>query len=101
VPALVAVAFWKLARGLRSGATYAPHLWACSLFLLGFIGLMIGIYPYLVPYGLTIHEAAAAPNSQGLLLVGAVVMLPVILGYTAYVYWVFRGKVTADAGYHH
>jgi cytochrome d ubiquinol oxidase subunit II len=61
---------------------------------------MIGIYPYLVPYGLSIHEAAAAPNAQGLLLVGAVVMLPVILGYTAYVYWVFRGKVPADAGYH-
>jgi cytochrome d ubiquinol oxidase subunit II len=53
-----------------------------------------------VPYDLSIHQAAAAPNAQGLLLVGAVVMLPIILGYTAYVYWVFRGKVTADAGYH-
>ena len=100
VPILVVAAFWKLIQGLRRGSTYGPHLWACSLFLLGFIGLMIGIYPYLVPYGLTIHEAAAAPNAQGLLLVGAVIMLPVILGYTAYVYWVFRGKVSADAGYH-
>ena len=71
------------------------------MFLLGFIGLMVGIYPYLVPYDLSYVDAAAAPNAQGLLLVGAVVMLPIILGYTAYVYWIFRGKVSADAGYHH
>ena len=100
VPILVAFAFWRLVTGLRGGATYSPYLWTVVLFLLGYAGLLIGIYPYLVPYQLTIHQAAAAPNAQGLLLVGAVVMLPVILGYTAYVYWVFRGKVTAGAGYH-
>jgi cytochrome d ubiquinol oxidase subunit II len=64
------------------------------------VGLLVGIFPYLVPYDLAIHDAAAAANSQGLLLIGAVIMLPVILGYTAYVYWVFRGKITPDAGYH-
>jgi cytochrome d ubiquinol oxidase subunit II len=79
---------------------YAPYLWSVALFLLGYIGLLVGIFPHLVPYGLTIHQAAAAPNSQALLLVGALIMLPIILGYTAYVYWVFRGKVQADAGYH-
>jgi len=100
IPLLVVVAFWKLVTSLRKDTTYAPHIWASSLFLLGFIGLMVGINPYLVPYGLTIHEAAAAPKSQSLLLVGAVIMLPIILGYTAYVYWIFRGKVKADAGYH-
>jgi len=100
VPVLVAVAFWQLVRSLRGGATYAPYLWTVAVFLLGYVGLLIGIFPYLVPYDLSIHEAAAAPNAQGLLLVGALVMLPIILGYTAYVYWVFRGKVTADAGYH-
>jgi cytochrome d ubiquinol oxidase subunit II len=100
VPVLVAVAFWQLVRSLRCGATYAPYLWTVAVFLLGYVGLLIGIFPYLVPYDLSIHEAAAAPNAQGLLLVGALVMLPIILGYTAYVYWVFRGKVTADAGYH-
>ena len=47
------------------------------------------------------ENAAAAPNAQALLLVGAAVMLPIILAYTAYVYWIFRGKVAADAGYHH
>ena len=100
VPILVGLAFWRLVAGLRGGATYAPYLWSVGLFALGYAGLLIGIFPYLVPYSLAIHESAAAPNSQALLLVGAVVMLPLILGYTAYVYWVFRGKVRADAGYH-
>jgi cytochrome d ubiquinol oxidase subunit II len=101
IPLLVAVAFWQLIRSIRSGTTYAPHMWASSLFLLGFVGLLIGIFPYLVPYSLTFYEAAAAPKSQGLLLIGAVIMLPIILGYTAYVFWIFRGKMSADAGYHH
>ncbi len=100
VPLLVGLAFWRLVKGLRGDSTYGPYLWTVALFGLGYAGLLIGIYPYLVPYALTIHEAAAAPNAQSLLLVGALVMLPVILAYTAYVYWIFRGKVTADAGYH-
>jgi cytochrome d ubiquinol oxidase subunit II len=100
VPLLVAVAFWQLLRGLRQGHTYSPYLWSVALFFLGYLGLLISIYPYIVPYGLTIQQAAAAPNAQLLLLVGALILLPVILGYTAYVYWVFRGKVSADAGYH-
>jgi cytochrome d ubiquinol oxidase subunit II len=100
VPLLVAVSFWQLIRGLRRGDTYSPYLWSVALFLLGYLGLLISIFPFIVPYGLTIEQAAAAPNAQGLLLVGALVMLPIILGYTAYVYWIFRGKVTPDAGYH-
>jgi cytochrome d ubiquinol oxidase subunit II len=100
IPILVGVAFWRLVAGLRGSATYSPYLWSVALFLLGYVGLMVGIFPYLVPYSLTIQDAAAAPNAQGLLLAGAVILLPVILGYTAYVYWVFRGKVTVDAGYH-
>jgi cytochrome d ubiquinol oxidase subunit II len=78
-----------------------PQLLAAGLFLLGFVGLLVGIYPYRVPYSLSFYEAAAAPNSQALLLMGAVVPLPVILAYTGYVYWIFRGKVEADGGYHH
>jgi cytochrome d ubiquinol oxidase subunit II len=100
IPVLVALVFWRLSSGLRGNATYAPYLWTVALFLLGYVGLLIGIFPYLVPYDLSIHDAAAAANAQGLLLVGALVMLPIILGYTAYVYWIFRGKVSADAGYH-
>jgi cytochrome bd ubiquinol oxidase subunit II len=101
IPVLVLVCVWRLFVSLKRGDTYLPHFLAGGLFLLGFIGLLVGIYPYMVPYSLSFHEAAAAPNSQGLLLVGAVIMLPIILAYTGYVYWVFRGKVAADAGYHH
>ncbi|MEJ2576980.1 MAG: cytochrome d ubiquinol oxidase subunit II, partial [Gammaproteobacteria bacterium] len=100
IPLLTAFAFWRLVKGFRGNAVYGPYLWSVALFLLGYVGLLVGIFPNLVPYGLTIHQAAAAPNSQALLLVGALVMLPIILGYTAYVYWVFRSKVEADAGYH-
>ncbi len=100
VPLLVAFSFWRLFRSLRGGASHAPYLWTVALFLLGYLGLLLGIYPYLVPYQLTFREAAAAPNAQALLLVGALVLLPLILGYTAYAYWVFRGKVRSDAGYH-
>ena len=101
IPLLVALSAFRLIRGLRNGALYSPYLWTLALFLLGFVGLLTGIYPYLVPYELSYRDAAAAPNAQGLLLVGAVIMLPIILGYTGYLYWVFRGKVKAGGGYHH
>ena len=100
IPLLVALAFWQLARALRGASVYGPYLWAVAIMLLGYTGLIVGIYPYVVPYSLTFEQAAAAPNAQGLLLVGAVIFLPVILGYTGYVYWVFRGKVAADSSYH-
>jgi cytochrome d ubiquinol oxidase subunit II len=99
VPLLVlivsAVFFWSL----RRGAERAPFVSALALFLLGFTGLGISIYPYVVPRAVTIWEAAAPVESQRFMLVGAVAILPVILGYTAWAYWVFRGKA-ATHGYH-
>ncbi len=77
-----------------------PFLCALGLFLLSYIGLGISMWPLVVPPGLTIREAAASPSSQLFLLVGAAVLIPVILGYTAYSYWLFRGKVKAGQGYH-
>ena len=77
-----------------------PFLCALLLFVLSFAGLAISLYPYLVPPEITIHEAAGPPESLSFLLVGAVVLLPIILAYTAYSYWVFRGKVRAGEGYH-
>jgi cytochrome bd ubiquinol oxidase subunit II len=71
-----------------------------ALFLLGLAGLVISNVPYLVPASLTVWDAAAAPSSQMFMLVGTLVMLPVILGYTVFVYWTFRGKVRAGEGYH-
>jgi cytochrome d ubiquinol oxidase subunit II len=78
----------------------APMLAAIGIFVTGFLGLALSTYPNIIPYDITIRQAAAADNALALMLVGVTVMLPVILGYTAYVYWVFRGKVTADAAYH-
>lgn len=92
-----AVALW---RAVMNRADYAPFLLALSFFGLGFAGLLIGIWPNIVPPDLTLWEAASPPSSQGFALVGLVVLLPVILGYTWWSYSVFRGKVTAETGYH-
>ena len=79
---------------------YRPFLLALGLFALSFVGLGVCMWPYVVPTEITIWEAAAPEKSQIFMLVGAAVLIPLILGYTAYAYWVFRGKVDADSGYH-
>ncbi|MCO6187298.1 cytochrome d ubiquinol oxidase subunit II [Rhizobium sp. L1K21] len=73
---------------------------ALGLFVLGYVGIGISFYPYMVPHSLTIWDAAAPDDSLSFLLAGAVVLIPIILIYTAYAYWVFRGKVRASEGYH-
>ncbi|MGD2075794.1 MAG: cytochrome d ubiquinol oxidase subunit II [Gammaproteobacteria bacterium] len=100
IPLLVALAFGGLFRALRRGAAHAPYLWSILLFLLGYVGLIVGIWPHLVPYAITFRAAAAAPAAQAFLLAGTLVLLPLILGYTAYAYWTFRGKVGDRDGYH-
>ncbi|MFD1711311.1 cytochrome d ubiquinol oxidase subunit II [Ottowia sp. GY511] len=77
-----------------------PFLWTLALFGLGFIGLVLGMWPLIVPPALSIWDAASPPESQGFVLWGLVVLVPLILGYTGWSYSVFRGKVAADAGYH-
>ena len=77
----------------------APFLIALALFALGLVGLGISIYPYVVPRAITIWDAAAPRASLVFMLVGAAIMVPLILAYTGYAYWVFRGK-TGDEGYH-
>jgi cytochrome bd ubiquinol oxidase subunit II len=85
---------------MRTGRDAMPFLLTLSFFALGFAGLVLGLWPYIVPPSLTLWEAAAPPSSQGFVLVGLVILLPAILGYTWWSYSVFRGKVAADAGYH-
>ncbi len=68
--------------------------------MLGYAGIGISFYPFIVPPSLTIWQAAAPDESLSFLLVGALVLVPMILGYTVYAYWVFRGKMRADEGYH-
>jgi cytochrome d ubiquinol oxidase subunit II len=78
----------------------APYLLAVALFAIGYIGLAISLWPYIVPFAMVPADAAAADNALMLMLVGALIMLPVVLGYTAYVYWLFRAKVSEDGAYH-
>lgn len=77
-----------------------PFLGAFLVFLSGYLGLAVGFFPNIVPYDMTFRQAASPDNALGFMLVGVLILLPAILGYTAWVYWVFRGKVSADAGYH-
>ena len=87
-------------RSLGKGPDNRPFLYAISLFGLGYLGLGVSRWPFVVPPSLTIWEAAAAPRTLAFTLVGAAICLPAVLGYTAYVYRVFRGKVGSSHGYH-
>ena len=79
---------------------YRPFLQALALFGMCFVGLGICMFPYIVPTEVTLWEAAAPRASQVFMLVGASVLIPLILAYTAYAYWVFRGKIDPESGYH-
>lgn len=100
VPVLLALAAWQLWSGLRTSKPLQPFLATVSIFILSFVGLLISFYPHMVPPTLTIADAAAPDSSLRFLLVGAAVLIPIILAYTGYSYWVFRGKVHPDDGYH-
>jgi len=100
VPIATAIVAWACWHGLNTGREVMPFFCAVGLFLLGFLGLAISNVPYLVPPSITIWDAAAVPQSQIFTLVGVLVMLPVILGYTVFVYWTFRGKMREGEGYH-
>ena len=77
-----------------------PFAGAIGLFVLSYIGIAISLYPMIVPHHLTLWQAASSERTQAFLLVGTLTLLPVILMYTGWSYWVFRGKVRADTGYH-
>ncbi|MGE0045719.1 MAG: cytochrome d ubiquinol oxidase subunit II [Hyphomonadaceae bacterium] len=94
--ALIAL-IWRDATGPKH---LRPYLLTVTLFATAYAGLAVSLWPYIVPFELTPSEAAAADNALELLLWGALPMLPIILGYTFYVYWLFRAKVPADGAYH-
>lgn len=94
--ALVALGIW---RAIEQRREVVPFIGTIMLFLLGYIGIIISTFPYLVPPDLTIWDTAATPASLIFFLIGTVFFLPLVLGYTAFVYWVFRGKVVAEEGY--
>ena len=103
VPLLTAYAAYRCWRGLDS-ITHKndtdPFIWAIVLFMLAYVGLLVSNVPYIIPPNLTVWDLAGHPSAQIFSLVGAVIMLPVILGYTAIVYWTFRGKLKEGEGYH-
>jgi cytochrome d ubiquinol oxidase subunit II len=94
---IMVVAIWH---DLRAGREYRPFLLSFGLFFTGYIGIAISMWPYLVPFEITFRQAAAAPSSQSLLLVGTVILLPLILGYVGYCYYIFRGKAGRQNGYY-
>jgi cytochrome d ubiquinol oxidase subunit II len=97
IAAALLVAIWI---DLNRGREYRPFLLSIGVFLACYLGLGVSLWPWLIPFAVTFREAAAAGPSQSLLLVGTVFLLPMILGYTAFCYYLFRGKVSHEAGYH-
>jgi cytochrome bd ubiquinol oxidase subunit II len=93
---LVIYEWWSL----NKNSDYGPFLGALALFVMSYLGIAISLWPMIVPGHFTLDQAAASQSTQAFLLVGTLVLLPVILLYTGWSYWVFRGKVRADIGYH-
>ncbi|MWB79589.1 cytochrome d ubiquinol oxidase subunit II [Pseudooceanicola sp. 216_PA32_1] len=101
VPVGVAAIVVLLARSLQHrGRDWLPFVLGLALFGMCFVGLGLSMWPHIVPPDVTLYDAAAPEKSQAFMLAGAVVLLPMILGYTAYAYWVFRGKLDPEKGYH-
>ena len=99
LPLLAAGMLVLLWRDLRHGREYRPFLLSLGIFLMNYIGLGISLWPWLVPYEITFRQAAASPQSQSLLLIGAAISLPLVLAYAAYNYYVFRGKTSHEELY--
>jgi cytochrome d ubiquinol oxidase subunit II len=100
VPVVTALTAFLAWRWIETGREVPPFLATIALFLLGFLGLVISNFPYLVPPSLTIWDTAAAPASQIFMLLGTLLLLPIVLGYIGFIYWLFRGKVREGESYH-
>jgi cytochrome d ubiquinol oxidase subunit II len=95
--ALVALGTWRALNGPSQSGTF---IGAVGLFALSYAGIAISLWPMIVPHHYTLDQAASSPGTQAFLLVGTLFLLPIILVYSSWSYWVFRGKVRADVGYH-
>jgi len=100
VPLLVLLTTFALLRSIQNNANHAPFLLTLVLILLGYSGLGISLWPNIIPPAVSIWQAASPPQSQSFLLVGTLLIIPFILMYTAWSYYIFRGKVTEHDGYH-
>jgi cytochrome d ubiquinol oxidase subunit II len=100
VPLITAGLILYAWHALNTRSEFGLFVAALGLFVMSYIGIAISLWPMIVPGHFTLHEAAASPSTQAFLLIGTLFLLPIILVYTAWSYWVFRGKVRADIGYH-
>jgi cytochrome d ubiquinol oxidase subunit II len=100
VPIITVALAWGLWRALAGKRDAAPFFAAMGLFVMCYVGIAISILPYIVRPSITLWEAASAPQSQAFTLIGALFLIPITLTYTGWSYWVFRGKVRGDVGYH-
>jgi cytochrome bd ubiquinol oxidase subunit II len=99
IPMVTAAFFIMIWRDLHTGREYRPFFLSLGVFLTGYMGLGISLWPWLVPFQVTFRQAAAAAPSQSLLLVGTIIMLPVVLTYTGFCYYLFRGKASHESAY--
>ena len=99
VPLITALIVLVTGLSLHSTSEGAPFLGAVALFLMSYLGIAISLWPMIVPGHYTLWQAASSPSTQAFLLIGTLFLLPVILMYTAWSYWVFRGKIRDDIGY--
>ena len=100
VPLITLALVWYVWRSLNDESEYGPFIGSLGLFVMSYLGIAISLWPMIVPGHFTLRQAASSPSTQAFLLIGTLVLLPVILLYTGWSYWVFRGKVRADIGYH-
>ena len=99
IPVAVAAITLVLLKSIADKHDYRPFVLSLVLFAITYAGLGVSMYPYIVPQSVTIWQAAAPANSLGFMIYGVAILVPLILGYTAWAYWVFRGKVGTH-GYH-
>ena len=100
VPLITALLAFGIWRALARRQEKRPFVLTMGLFVLSYLGLAISVWPKVVPPNITIWQAAAAPESQIFMLIGAAILIPIMLAYIAYNYWIFRGKVRPGEGYH-
>ncbi|CAM2764507.1 cytochrome d ubiquinol oxidase subunit II [Legionella worsleiensis] len=92
LPLLALFAVFKIWQSLDNGNEYKPFIYSIVLFLCAYIGIGISVYPYLIPHQITLWEAAAPDSTLVFILIGVIIMLPILLAYTLYAYYLFRGK---------
>ena len=100
LPFLTLLFAFKIFRSVRDRLEGMPFVATIGLFVTTYLGLVVSRWPYVVPPNYTLWDAASAYNSQMFLLIGLLVAVPFVLAYTAWTYWVFRGKVRAGEVYH-